>query len=213
MSDTVRDCAAARPFLGLCPPPLCAKVAAARCATAWSRRATGRQVLGYPRLTNLRLTCPTHLCRRLGRRVRLVRRLEVCRTRIPEACAGYRCTHIGSQTGRFFLLTLSPRTLRKYLWLFGSINSVIHALTGLCANQNMPCVWRAKSSEIGDSGGGSLERGSGSVEAVARRHVTRPLPLGAPSSQPRPNRRSLRRRSSRVVAPPGRHVDHAVVPH
>ena len=149
----------------------------------------------------------------LARRVRLVRRSAACRTKIPEACAGYRCTHIGSQTGRFFLPTLPPRTLRKYLWLFGSMNSVIHALTGLCANQNMPCVWRAKSSEIGDSGGGSLERGSGSVEAVARRHVTRPLPLGAPSSQPRPNRRSLRRRSSRVVAPPGRHVDHAVVPH
>ena len=44
----------------------------------------------------------------------------------------------------------------------------------------------AEGSEIGDSGDGSLERGSGSVEAVARRHVTQPLPLGAPSSQPEP---------------------------
>ena len=137
--------------------------------------------------------CPTTLRRvrhasaaGLARRVRLVRRLKACRTKIPEACAGYRCTHIGSQTGRFFLPTLSPRTIRKYLRLFGSMNSVIHDFTGLCANQNMPCVWRAKGSEIGDSGGGSLERGSGSVEAVARRQVTRPLPLGAPSSQPEP---------------------------
>ena len=50
--------------------------------------------------------CPTTLLRvrhasaaGLARRVRLVRRLEACRTKIPEACAGYRCTHIALPRG------------------------------------------------------------------------------------------------------------------